>query len=58
MLVKLTIHTTKSAYVVNTLGSYLQRQPRTYSTRARAMERVDELMTEIGPNARLQIDER
>ena len=43
MKIRLTIYQSKDRYVVNTPGTHVQRQPRTYATLARAQERVDEL---------------
>lgn len=43
MKIRLTIHENKDRYVVNTPGTHVQRQPRTYATLERALERVEEL---------------
>lgn len=44
MKIRLTIHENKDRYVVNTPGTHVQRQPRTYASIERARERVEELL--------------
>ncbi len=46
MQIKFTIHQSKDKFVVNTPGTHVQRQPRTYTSLERARERVEEIQGE------------
>lgn len=43
MRIKLTIYESKEKFVVNTPGTHVQRQPRTYTSLERAHQRVEEI---------------
>jgi hypothetical protein len=53
MTVNLICHPQKGLYVVNTPGSHLQRRPRVYRSRPKAMDRVAALLT-ISDHAKYQ----
>ena len=40
MEIKLTVHAARGVFVVGTPGSHVQRQPRTYRSLERALDRV------------------
>jgi hypothetical protein len=43
MQIKLTIHQSKDKFVVNTPGTHVQRQSRTYTSLDRARKRVEDV---------------
>lgn len=55
--IRLTIHENKDRYVVNTPGTHVQRQPRTYASIERARERVEELLRDY-PGAEVEEQHR